>query len=53
MKEKLYAYSIEKRSITILDVPAKYRDGVIALLGEADRKRCAEILTVDIDKCAN
>ena len=44
MKEKLYAYRIEHRAITILDVPAKYREGVMALLGDFDRERQEKIL---------
>jgi hypothetical protein len=44
MKEKLYAHRIERRAITILDVPEQYREGVMALLGEFDRARQERIL---------
>lgn len=44
MREKLYAHRIEKRAITIMDVPEKYRDAVLALLGESDRERNERIL---------
>ena len=44
MKEKLYAHRIAKRAITITDVPAKYRDAVMGLLGESDRERNEKIL---------
>ena len=44
MKEKLYAERIVKRKITILDVPEKYRDAVMALLPESDRERMERLL---------
>lgn len=44
MREKLYAYRIAKRAMTIMDVPEKYRDGVMALLGESDRERNLKML---------
>ncbi|WP_165170725.1 hypothetical protein [Adlercreutzia sp. ZJ242] len=46
MREKLYASRIVNRKITILDVPERYRDGVIALLNESDRKRCQDALVI-------
>lgn len=39
-KERLYASRVAKRTITILDVPATMRQGVLAALGESDRARC-------------
>lgn len=44
MHEKMYAHRISNRKITILDVPEKYRDGVMALLDESDRERNAKLL---------
>lgn len=44
MREKLYAYQISKRVMTIVDVPEKYRDKVMGLLGESDRERNLAIL---------
>lgn len=44
MREKLYASRIANRKITILDVPEKYRERVMALLGESDQRRNKEIL---------
>lgn len=39
MREKLYASRIHQRKITILDVPERYRDAVMALLDDVDRER--------------
>lgn len=44
MREKLYARQIERRLITILDVPERYREGTIALLSAAERERQRRIL---------
>lgn len=43
-RSKLYANRISKRVITILDVPEEYREEVMDLLGESDRKRQESIL---------
>lgn len=44
MREKLYAYRISNREISIEDVPAKYRNKVMALLTPPDRERQERIL---------
>lgn len=44
MREKMYAARITGRKITILDVPEKYRDAVMALLSEADWARQATFM---------
>ena len=44
MREKLYARQIERRQMTILDVPEKYRDKVMALLTDSDRLRMQKLL---------
>ena len=44
MHERLYAYQITNRKITILDVPKGMRDDVLALLPEHDRKRSLALL---------
>lgn len=44
MREALYARQIHRRLITILDVPQKYRDGVMALLDDADRERMERLI---------
>lgn len=43
MLEKLYASRVEKRAITILDVPEKFRDAVMVLLSESERTRQTRI----------
>lgn len=43
-KCKLYASRINKRAITILDVPEELRDGVMELLNDSDRKRMKALL---------
>ena len=40
----LYAYQIRKRKITILDVPVPYRDSVMSLLDDCDRRRMQELI---------
>ena len=44
MKEKLYARQIERRQITILDVPMKYREKVMSLLSDFDRERMEKLI---------
>lgn len=47
MREKLYAARIAKRAITILDVPERYREGVMALLSDSDRERMERLINGD------
>lgn len=44
VKARLYAKQIERRIITILDVDYSYRDDVLSLLSEAERKRQEALL---------
>ena len=48
MREKLYAARIARRQITILEVPAQYRDGVMALLSDSDRERMERLINGDL-----
>lgn len=39
MREKMYAARIARRTMTILEVPERYREGVMELLSDSDRER--------------
>ena len=44
MKAKLYAHKINRREMTILDVPEDIREQVLGLLPDADRRRMEALL---------
>jgi len=44
MRERLYARQIERRVITILDVPCTYWEAVLSLLSESEETRQRRII---------